>query len=261
MTAEDLDASRDVYERSEGRTRLASTGPDEVLPDPNYSERAPDAEFLGASTDGATVYFSTLQQLTADDTEKMTSDIYSWRDGVTKRLTHTKRYPEGPGQPFESFMPMRFGGAGADGSIFYLAYSPQSADDTDTNGDLYRTRPDGTTERLGIGSPPPPGGGMYLNPLTPGAVSEDGKRLYFTTTRSLLPADTDDEADIYLLLTDSGRLRLVSEGRAEEPAEDAGTHLQRNLPRRQACLLLDLGTADPRRHRRRGRRLRMGRRA
>ena len=66
MTAEDLDGSRDIYERSEGRTVLASTGPDEVLPDTNYSERAPDSEFLGASPDGTTIYFATYQQLTAD---------------------------------------------------------------------------------------------------------------------------------------------------------------------------------------------------
>jgi WD40 repeat protein len=220
MTADDHDESRDIYERAGGRTRLVSTSPEEVLPDPNYGERAPDAEFLGASTDGATAYFSTLQRLTADDTEKWTADIYSWRDGATRRITHTIRYPEGPGQPFESFFPMNFGGASDDGSIFYEAYSPQSADDTDANGDLYRTRADGTTERLVLGSPPPSSPGMYLNPLTPGAVSQDGKRLYFTTTRALLPADTDDEADVYLLLTESGQLRLVSEGRADEPAED-----------------------------------------
>jgi hypothetical protein len=219
MTAEDLDASRDIYERSSGQTRLVSTGPAEVAPD--YSEPAPYAEFLGASPDGTTVYFSTFQRLTADDTEKMTSDIYAWHDGVTKRVTHTIRYPEGPGQPFESFMPVSFGGASEDGSIFYIAHSPQTADDTDAIGDLYRTRADGSSERLALGSPPPPGEGPYTNPLQPGAVSQDGKRLYFTTTRALLPEDTDDEADIYLLLTDSGRLRLVSAGRAEEPPEEA----------------------------------------
>lgn len=222
MTSEDLDDSRDIYERSEGRTRLASTAPEEVLPDPNYNERAPDAEFLGASTDGATVYFATFQQLTADDTEKMTSDIYSWREGVTTRITHTKSYPPEPGQPFESFGNSgTIAGASDDGSIFYLAHSPQAADDTDNYADVYRARPDGSSERLGISAGPTPETGQYLNPLIPGAVSQDGKRLYLTTTRSLLPADTDDEADIYLLLTESGRLQLVSEGRAEEPPEDA----------------------------------------
>jgi hypothetical protein len=220
MTAEDLDGSRDIYERTEGRVVLASTGPDEVLPDKNSCERAADAEFLGASPDGTTIYFATYQQLTADDTEKMTSDIYSWHEGVTKRLTHTKRYQEGPGQPFESFWPLGFGGASEDGSIFYLANSPQSEDDTDGNADLYRTRPDGTSQRL-VDAGPTPTTGMYRAPLQPGAISQDGKRLYLTTTRALLPEDTDDEADIYLLLTESGRLRLVSEGGAEEPPEDA----------------------------------------
>ncbi|HWO16101.1 MAG TPA: hypothetical protein VNM89_05255 [Solirubrobacterales bacterium] len=219
MTADDLDGSRDIYERFEGQTRLASTGPDVVLPDPNYSERAPDAEFLGASTDGATVYFATSQQLTADDTEKWTSDIYSWRDGVTKRITHTVRYPEGPGQPFESFWPGNFVGSSSDGSIFYLAHSPQTPDDTNAYEDLYRAGQDGATERLTI-PPPLSGANPTQSYLRPGAISYDGRRLFFSTTRALLPEDRDDTLDIYLLFTETGRLRLVSLGAGENPPED-----------------------------------------
>lgn len=221
MTPEDLDGSRDIYERSEGRTVLASTGPDEVLPDTNYSERAPDAEFLGASTDGETIYFATYQQLTADDTEKMTSDIYSWRDGVTKLLTHTKRYLPEIGQPFEAFGNSNtFAGASEDGSIFYMANSPQTADDTDAYADLYRTRADGSTERLVNGAAMTEVG-LFHSPLQPGSVSRDGRRLFFTTTRALLPSDTDEEADIYMMLTESGQLRLISEGGAESAPADA----------------------------------------
>lgn len=221
MTADDLDGSRDIYERFEGETRLASTGPDVVPPDPNYSERAPDAEFLGASTDGATVYFATYQQLTADDTEKWTSDIYSWRDGVTRRITHTVRYPEGPGQPFESFWPMNFIGSSDNGSIFYLAHSPQTPDDTDAFGDLYRAGPNGVTERLTAGLPPIPGANAVQRFLRPDAVSRDGRRLFFSTTRALVPGDSDDMLDIYLLFTETGRLDLISIGGSRNPPEDA----------------------------------------
>ena len=244
-----------------GQTTLVSTGPDEVLPDPNYSERAPDAEFLGASTDGATVYFATFQQLTADDTEKMTSDIYSWRDGVTKRITHTKSYPPQPGQPFESFGNSdTFTGASEDGSIFYLAHSPQAADDTDSYADIYRARPDGTSERLGINAGPTPDTGMYLNPLIPGAVSQDGKRLYFTTT-SGAASRRQGRRSRHLPAPDRERPAAPGQRRARRgTARGRRTHLQRRLPGRQARLLLDLGTADAGRHRRRGRRLRMGRR-
>jgi hypothetical protein len=220
VTAEDLDESRDVYERSGGATRLVSTGPSEVLPDPNYSERAPDSEFLGVSPDGATVYFATYQQLTADDTEKGTSDIYSWREGVTTRLTRTVKYPDGPGQPFESFFPVSFSGASADGSIFYIAHSPQSPADTNGYADLYRTHADGRSEPLvGAGSLPTTVG-MFHNPLVPGGVSQDGKRVFFVTTRALLPGDADEEADVYLLFTESGRMQLVSEGGAEHPDDE-----------------------------------------
>jgi hypothetical protein len=221
MTAEDQDESPDVYERAEGQTRLVSTGPGEVLPDPNYSEPAPGAEFLGASPDGRTAYFATFAQLTADDTEKMTSDIYSWRDGVTTRLTHTRHYPAGPGQPFDYFMPIDFAGASDDGSIFFTAHSPQIAEDTDANGDIYRGHADGSAERLVTGGPPPSSEKPFPNPLLADAVSQDGTRLYFTTTSSLVPADNDSKEDIYLLLTESGRLQLVSQGAAAEPNEDS----------------------------------------
>lgn len=221
MTANDLDGSRDVYERSGGTTNLVSTGPAEVLPDANFGERAPDAEFLGASPDGATVYFATYQQLTADDTERGTSDIYASREGVTTRLTHTVKYPEGAGQPFESFFPVSFSGAASDGSIFYIANSPQSPSDTNGYADLYRTYADGRSEPLvGSGGYPPPGTGMFHNPLMTGGVSRDGKRLFFVTSRALLPEDGDDEADVYLLFTEENRLLLVSKGGAEHPDDE-----------------------------------------
>ncbi len=220
MTEDDLDSSRDVYERSGGRTRLVSTGPDVALPDPDYSERAPDAEFLGGSTDGTTVYFATYQQLTADDTEKMTSDIYSWHNGETKRITHTVRYPEDSGQPFESFWPANYGGAATDGSIFYSASSPQTPDDTNAHVDLYRARPTGVTERLTPNLPALSGTDAGQSQLGVGTVSHDGRRLFFTTNRALLPEDRDDKLDIYVLFTATGGLRLISLGASKDPPKD-----------------------------------------
>ena len=221
MTAEDRDDGQAIYERADGTTRLVSTGPEEVQPDPNYSEPTPYAEFLGASPDGATVYFATFQQLTADDTEKLTSDIYSWHDGAVRRLTHTRIYPEGSGI-FEAFSGINFAGADESGSIYFVAHSPQAAGDTDAYGDLYRASAKGVDERLLSGGPTPPDGDRpYPNPIFAGAVSEDGKRLFFTTTSPLLPADTDQEPDIYLLMTETGQLRLISEGAAEEPPSEA----------------------------------------
>ena len=220
MTADDLDGSRDVYERAGGVTRLASSGPAEVLPDPNYSERAADAEFLGASADGKTAYFATWQQLTADDTEKTTSDIYAWRDGVTWRVTRTVKYPEGPGRPFEAFSPISFVGSSEDGSIFYMANSPQAPEDTNASSDVYRTGPDGSTRALTAGLPPPaPGPGSA--PLFAVDVSYDGSRLFLTTPRALLPEDTDDDPDIYLMETATAALRLISVGAAARPAKEA----------------------------------------
>ena len=152
MTAKTSIESQDVYERSEGRTRLVSTTPDEVLPDPNYGERVPYAEFLGASPDGATVYFTTFQQLTVDDTEKLTSDIYAWHDGDRQAPdAHAGATQKAPGL-FEGFSPMQLRRCQRRRLDLLRRASRRRRRTTPTpTRDLYRARADGTSERLGIG--------------------------------------------------------------------------------------------------------------
>ena len=54
-----------------------------------------------------------------------------------------------------------------------------------------------------------------------GGVSADGTRVFFTTTESLLPQDTDNALDVYSRDLD-GSLRLLSDGSAD-PDPNAGT--------------------------------------
>ncbi len=226
LVPEDWDSYSDIYQRVDGQTRLVSAGPDEYLPTPEFPDpRPPEIRFLGASPDGATAYFATAAHLTADDPGKspsegklLTSDIFSWRDGILRRVTRTVSPEEVPGTPWESFDPYSFAGAG-EGSVYFAANSGQVPEDTDQNRDVYRARPDGSLERI-ISSP---GGTEPLHSfLSVEAVSRDGSRLFLRDGQQLVPADRDDEVDIYMW--SDGNYQLVSpkgdlDGALEEELE------------------------------------------
>jgi hypothetical protein len=212
LTADDWDSSSDIYQRSGGQTRLVSTGPDEYLPTTEFPEPfVPDSRFLGASPDGATAYFATAAHLTADDPGKspsegklLTSDIFSWRDGVTQRVTHTVSPEEAPGTPWEAFDPYSFAGAG-EGSVYFAANSGQVPEDTDLNRDVYRATPDGSLERV---IALPASADPAQNFLAVEAVSRDGSRLFLRSGQRLAPADRDNEVDIYMW--SAGQFQLVT---------------------------------------------------
>ena len=213
LVPEDWDSASDIYQRSEGRTRLVSIGPDEYLPTFEYpNPSVPETRFLGASPDGSTAYFATAQHLTADDPGKsplegrlLTSDIFAWHDGLTTRLTRTVSPEEVPGTPWESFAPYSFAGAGGEGSVYFTAQSAQTPDDTNGTPDVYRARPDGSLERVVL-SPAGAAGATDFFRLE--AVSRDGSRLFLLTTSQLVPADNDSEADIYMW--SAGSYQLIS---------------------------------------------------
>lgn len=201
LVPEDWDGASDLYQRSGGQTRLVSTGPDQTLPTPEFPNPSiPETRFLGASPDGTTAYFATAEHLTADDPGKspsegrlLTSDIFAWHDGVTRRVTRTVSPEEVPGTPWESFDPYSFAGAGGEGSVYFTANSAQTPDDTNASPDVYRARPDGSLER--VLSPAGAGGaGSFLRVE---AVSHDGSRLFLRSTSQLASEDRDEDQDIY----------------------------------------------------------------
>jgi len=212
LTADDWDSYTDIYQRADGQTRLVSTGPDEYLPTAEFPNPfAPENRFLGASPDGATAYFATAAHLTADDPGKspsegslLTSDIFSWNDGITRRVTHTVSPAEVPGTPWEAFDPYSFAGAG-EGSIYFAANSGQVPEDTDLNRDVYRATPDGSLERVIAlpASADPAQDFLWVE-----AVSRDGSRLFLRSGQQLAPADHDSEVDIYMW--SAGQFQLVT---------------------------------------------------
>jgi hypothetical protein len=219
LVPEDRDGFSDIYQRFEGQTRLVSTGPDPTLPTPEFPDPPnPEKRFLGASPDGATAYFTTAAHLTEDDTEKLTSDIFSWHDGLTRRLTHTVSPEEAPGTPWESFSPYDFVAAG-DGSAYFSANSGQVPEDTDLNRDVYRGRPDGSLERF-IAIPPGATGAASF--LRVEAVSRDGGRVFLFTGQQLVPQDRDESLDAYMW--SAGAYQLVTPA-PREAVKDEELHL------------------------------------
>jgi len=215
----DRDSGWDVYQRFAGQTRLVSTGPDQEPPDLEHPGwQAPQPWYLGAGLDGSTAYFATAEHLTAGDDGKWTSDIFSWRDGVTTRLTHTVSPEDVPGTPSESFGLRSFARGAADGSLYFTAHAPQVPEDTDANADVYRVRPDGALERViataGLGAPSP----LLFRPEV---VSRDGSRIFLFSDAQLAPGDHDQKADVYMWT--EGRYELVSVEGESPRGEDETT--------------------------------------
>jgi hypothetical protein len=216
LVPEDWDGTSDIYQRSEGQTRLVTIGPDQTMPTPEFpNPQVPQPRFLGASPDGSTAYFATSEHLTADDTGKWTSDIFAWSDGVTRRLTRTLSPEEVPGEPWEQFSPYSFAGAGEEGSIYFSATARHVPGDTDADPDVYRARADGALERV---IDMQPGSTPAESFFQVQAVSRDGSRLFLNSGLRLVPADQDDKADIYMwsngsfeLISSAGKLEVEHE--------------------------------------------------
>ena len=78
----DTDASQDVYERSSGSTKLVSAGQ-------INGNGAFTVLFVGASSDGARVFFATNESLVSTDTDAV-QDIYERSNASTKRQARGK---------------------------------------------------------------------------------------------------------------------------------------------------------------------------
>ena len=164
----DTDSSIDVYMRSGGTTTLISTGP-------SGGNGAFDVTFDGVSKDGSHVYFETDEALVPGDTNG-TTDIYDRSGGTTTLVTSGT----GSGLPV-------FGGSSDNGShAFFETDDALTAGDTDTQTDVY-DRSGGTLTLVSTG----PSGGNGAFPASYVGNSADGSKVWFETTESMVPGDTD----------------------------------------------------------------------
>jgi hypothetical protein len=187
LTASDTDAQTDVYQSSGGTTTLLSIGP--------TGGNGPIAAAMeGMSSDGARVFFSTTESLTAADTDTR-RDIYR-RAGGTTDLVST-----GPGGGNGAFDAEFFGSSFDGSSAFIRTEEALVAGDTDTGcaagsgpqcRDIYEWA-SGTTSQVSTG----PSGGNGAFDASLAAVSLDGKRVFFDTRESMVAADTDASVDVY----------------------------------------------------------------
>jgi hypothetical protein len=182
VLATDTDTRRDVYDRAGSTTLHVTTGP-------TGGNGAIDAIFVGASRDGARVFFETTESLVSGDTDTR-QDVYERAGGAT-----TNRVSQGTSSngAFDAF----FEGSSLDGGrVFFSTSEAMEPGDTDAVSDVYE-RFSLVTTHITIG---PSGGNAALGAFFDGA-SGDGSRVFFNTRESLTSTDTDTARDVYAATT------------------------------------------------------------
>jgi hypothetical protein len=188
LVASDTDSSFDVYDRSGGTTTLISTGPAD-------GNGAFDANFSGASADGAGVFFTSAEKLVSTDTDSR-QDVYQRLGGTTTLLS------TGPGGG-NGAVDAYFGGASTDGArVFFHTDEALTATDTDSFQDVYE-RYNGATTLISTGSNAAQAA-FFVN------ASDDGKHVFFYSPAQLATGDTDSQQDVYDASIPDGYARPLS---------------------------------------------------
>ena len=178
LVISDSDTRFDIYERNGGLTSRVSTGLTGGNGDFN-------SVWMGNSADGTRVFFATVEQLVAADTD-IVADIYQRSANATTLISAGQI--NGNGNANASFA-----GASADGTrVFFVTDEQLVSGDTDHSSDLYQ-RWGGVTSRVSVGQI----NGNGANSATFAGVSAGGGRTWFVTSESLVAADTDFFQDIY----------------------------------------------------------------
>lgn len=195
ISSEDKDKFQDVYDWSGGTPVLASIGP-------NGGNGEDNVTYAGTSGDGGTVYFQTDEKLdTTADTDSV-QDVYQRTGGVTS-LVSAGEGGKGNGGTLASFSWAST--AAGPQVVAFRTGEALTSEDKDSSQDVYE-RSGGVTTLVSIG---PEGGNGEVDANFSGA-SEDGSKIFFVTTESLVAADKDTSNDIYM--RSGGETVLVSAG-------------------------------------------------
>jgi hypothetical protein len=174
LVPQDTDSQGDIYERINGATRLVTPG-------------TPGGVFLQVlSDDGAHVFFSSSDQLAPEDNDS-SSDMYERFDGQTRLIT------TGPTDPGDIQLETNC----CDGlwitpdgeHAYFETRQAMVAQDTDTKTDIY-VRSGGITSLVTVGTTLDVRVPFDVFPRLK-FVSDDGTRVFFETTESLVAGDTD----------------------------------------------------------------------
>jgi len=180
----------DVYTAKDGVVQWVSQGP----LGGNADTFA--AEPTAMSGDGDRIVFETAENLTADDTDYKTRDVYLREGGITSLLSKGPAGGNADGYDAEVV-------GQSDDARRIVIRTPErlTPDDTDAQFDLY-VRGAGQTVKV------TPGNGAYEAKFA--GVSADGGTVVFTTQERLTADDTDSRADAYRVA--AGKLARVSTG-------------------------------------------------
>jgi hypothetical protein len=220
LTPEDTDEAADLYvrdlEAEPPTTALVSRAAASC--ETGGCGNGLDATFAGASTNGKRAFFETAESLTPADTDGE-SDIYV-RDLESEPPTTVLVSTEGvcPEGAEASECRPKFRGASAGGSrVFFTTSEQLSPEDEDEASDLYVWE-EGTISLVSTGS----GGGNGAAPAIFKGSRAGGAKVFFQTTESLTPDDTDGAADVYMrdLEAEPPTTSLVSQG--DPSCEEAG---------------------------------------
>lgn len=185
ISGEDEDSSQDVYGWSGGTPVLESIGPDG-----GNSDEKSNVTYAGTSGDGGTVYFQTTEQLDSTADTDSAEDVYQHSGGVTS-LVSTGEEGKGNGAAPATFS-WASTAAGPQVAVFRTGEALTS-EDKDNSQDVYE-RSGGVTTLVSVG---PEGGNGEVDANFAGA-SEDGSKIFFVTTESLVAQDKDSSLDVYV---------------------------------------------------------------
>ena len=160
-----------------------------LLPGAAAEAAAPAPDFYDISDDGSRAFFSTTERMVAADTDNGI-DLYerSGSPATTTLLT--------PGTNAASADPVqsrpRAGGERGRVAVFFTTTGSLAATDTDSNTDIYRAE-GGVLTHISAGAIN--GNGAFGASFQ--GASEDGSRVFFTTSEPLVATDTDTAVDVY----------------------------------------------------------------
>src|SRR3954470_17449079 len=182
VTGDDVDGGfRDVYQYTNGQTALVSVAD-------GFDQGPNDSDFQKASADGSVVYFTTADQLSDDDTDGGTNDIYKRTSDGSVSLVST-----GPAETLTFFNPL-FSDITPDGrTAFFYTAQDLTADDTDGGAlDAYM-RTGATTTRISVGAM----NDQTFDDAAFAGYAQDLSSLFFQTTAQMTSADADNRDDLY----------------------------------------------------------------
>src|SRR4051812_8023911 len=182
VTGDDVDGGyRDVYQYTNGQTALVSVAD-------GFDQGPNDSDFQKASADGSVVYFTTADQLSDDDTDGGTNDIYKRTSDGSVSLVST-----GPAETLTFFNPL-FSDITPDGrTAFFYTAQDLTADDTDGGFlDAYM-RTGTTTTRISVGAT----NDQALEDASFAGFARDLSAVFFQAPAQMTTTDTDSRDDLY----------------------------------------------------------------